>query len=338
MEKKENPFLFENIDITNSEYITSNKQHNEKLFSELSILVPKDLVSDNYLFSNNHLFCQNNTIDKDGKENNITVFNPDLKINNKFHELINLKNKENIQKKNLLYNPKYRSYFNLNEIIYYEEDEETEYKEYFPMNTFSDIKDEMKKDDQKCEENNFTKKNLKDNTYNRNKTRHFDNFDKDAIIKKTVCSFLNRNGGRIYFGISDNKQILGIMIRHWEKDQAQLKIFNMISTFWPSANIMHLKVLFYPIKNPKKNKFIRDLYIIKLIVKKGDSLKLYSLEKDCFKSYIRSNNQCINLTAENITNEILLRNEKKDQKIKEEINDNIFFGRDNSKQNLFGKN
>lgn len=57
----------------------------------------------------------------------------DIELNNfKFLQKVNLKNIQNFQKKDLLHNPKYRSYFQKNEILYYEEDEQTEYKEYIP--------------------------------------------------------------------------------------------------------------------------------------------------------------------------------------------------------------
>lgn len=52
--------------------------------------------------------------------------------------------------------------------------------------------------------------------------------------------------------------------------------------------------------------------MVKLIIKKGDPYKLYSIYKDSYKSFIRSNNQCINLTAENIIEQILIRKKEQD--------------------------
>ena len=285
-----------------------NSIQKEKESSVLgSILDFNNIVSDFNFESNDESLADNNNANIDINTKNY--------LSTKYRERINLKNMKNLEKKNLMYNPKYRSHFILNEIINHEEDEETEYKEYFPFQ-------------QKEEKKNIFDLNELNNSFNYNKRenhkkhyeRNIDHFDKEFIIKKTVCSFLNRKGGRIYFGISDSKKIIGVHIPHYEKDQAQLGLFNMISIFWPSANIKNIRVLFYPIKN-SKNKFIRDLYIVKMIVKKGDPFKLYSIQKDSFKSFIRSNNQCINLTAENIMNEIIERNEKKNIKLKSIKND-----------------
>ena len=68
-----------------------------------------------------------------------------------------------------------------------------------------------------------------------------------------------------------------------------------------------IKVYFIPVKNMKDNKFINDLYVVKIIVLQGDPFILYSMTNKGFKSAIRLQGQCANLTAEEITKEIIRR-------------------------------
>jgi len=305
-----NPFIIAAKNIKLEKNLQKEKEN--EITENSNLLTHKITDLDFGLLSNN----QDPLSSKDILEEKI--LKNDNSLSNKLIDHLTINNLKNREMKNFLYNPKYRSHFILNEILLYEEDEETEYKEYFPLNQKEErrhiINNELNEISNKLEKKEYTK-----NNYEREKSH--DHFDKELIIKKTVCSFLNKNGGRIYFGISDIKKILGINIPHFEKDSAQLNLFNMISGFWPSANIKNLKVLFYPIKN-SKNKYIRDLYIVKLIVKKGDPYALYSIQKDSFKSFIRSNNQCINLTAENIMKEIIDRNNKKTLKLHQNFKNN----------------
>jgi hypothetical protein len=57
----------------------------------------------------------------------------------------------------------------------------------------------------------------------------------------------------------------------------------------------------------KNNKFINDLYVVKIIVLQGDPNVLYSMTTKGFISAIRLQGQCANLTAEEITKEIIRR-------------------------------
>jgi len=57
----------------------------------------------------------------------------------------------------------------------------------------------------------------------------------------------------------------------------------------------------------KDNKFINNLYVVKIIVLKGESNILYSMTNKGFNSAIRLQGQCANLSAEEIYKEIIRR-------------------------------
>ena len=58
--------------------------------------------------------------------------------------------------------------------------------------------------------------------------------------------------------------------------------------------------MFIPIKNDN-NQYIKNLYIIKIIIHQGDTDQLYStIERGGYISFIRLSGQCINLSAQEI--------------------------------------
>jgi predicted HTH transcriptional regulator len=136
-------------------------------------------------------------------------------------------------------------------------------------------------------------------------------------IKRQICGFLNSQGGRIYIGISDNLNIKGVYLNSKSRDSLRNEIVNYTQDFFPKCRTSKFEVVFVPLKNPKDNKFIRNTWIIKLIVKQGDVDKLYSVTTKGFISYIRLQGQSPMLTAEEITEEILKRKSNPRNKIDE---------------------
>ena len=126
-------------------------------------------------------------------------------------------------------------------------------------------------------------------------------------LKRQFCGFLNGNGGRLYMGINDNKIVKGVVLNYKRCDALRNILINYTYDFYPKCRLDKIKVYFIPIKNMKDNKFINNLYIIKIIVLKGEPYILYSMTNKGFNSAIRLQGQCANLTAEEIYKEILKR-------------------------------
>ena len=169
---------------------------------------------------------------------------------------------------------KQRKFFIINETLSFGEDIETEFKNYH----FDNYNSSSKEDKEKMEN----------------------------IIKNTICAMLNNKGGRIYFGINDKKVVKGNKLDYKQRDELGPYLINLASNFYPDCKTSKISVHFIPIKN-ENQLFMNNLYVIKLIVKQGDTDKLYSLSKSDYISYKRMPGMVgmnCHLTSEVIAKEI----------------------------------
>ena len=126
-------------------------------------------------------------------------------------------------------------------------------------------------------------------------------------LKRQFCGFLNSQGGRLYLGINDDKIVKGAVLNYKRCDALRNLLVNYTYDFYPKCRLDKIKVYFIPIKSMKDNKFINNLYVVKIIVLKGESNILYSMTNKGFNSAIRLQGQCANLSAEEIYKEIIRR-------------------------------
>ena len=124
---------------------------------------------------------------------------------------------------------------------------------------------------------------------------------------------MNSNGGRIFIGVNDNKKVNGIILDYPDRDKITNEIVNLTYCFYPKCRT-NIDVNFIPIKNDE-NQFIKNLYIIKIIIAQGETDQLYSFTTKGFNSNLRLKGQCINLTAEEIRNQLIKREKKPQKKI-----------------------
>ena len=129
-------------------------------------------------------------------------------------------------------------------------------------------------------------------------------------IKRQICGFLNSKGGRIFIGINDDKIVNGILINYHQRDTITNDIVNLTYDFYPKCRT-YLDVNFIPIKNIN-DKYIENLFVIKIIVSQGEPKQLYSCTTKGFNSYLRLKGQCICLTAEEIKQELFKREKNSD--------------------------
>ena len=137
------------------------------------------------------------------------------------------------------------------------------------------------------------------------------------IIKHLICGMLNSNGGRIYFGINDNKIVKGCKLEYKLRDEVSLFLINLTSNFYPDCKSSKIKVDFIPVKDPSNNKFLREYYVIKMMVKQGDTDKLYSVSNKVYESYKRIQGMVVQLKPEEIAKEIFERKSKPKEPIPE---------------------
>ena len=183
---------------------------------------------------------------------------------------------------------KQRKFFIINETLSFGEDIETEFKNYRFNNFSSSSKEEKEK--------------------------------MENIIKNTICAMLNNKGGRIYFGINDKKVVKGNKLDYKQRDELGPYLINLTSNFYPDCKTSKISVHFIPIKN-ENQLFMNNLYVIKLIVKQGDTDKLYSISKSDYISYKRMPGMVgmnSHLTSEVIAKEITERRTNPKKPIREE--------------------
>jgi hypothetical protein len=126
-------------------------------------------------------------------------------------------------------------------------------------------------------------------------------------LRRQFCGFLNSKGGRLYLGINDEKIVKGVVLNYKKCDALRNLLVNFTYEFYPKCRLDKIKVFFIPIRSMKDNKFINNLYIVKIIVLPGEPYILYSMTNKGFNAAIRLQGQCANLTAEEIYGEIIKR-------------------------------
>ena len=131
--------------------------------------------------------------------------------------------------------------------------------------------------------------------------------EQEKEIKRQYCGFLNSKGGRIYIGIKDQKIATGLLLTYEERDKFRNLLVGYGNEFYPKCRLDNIKVYFIPIKSTKSYKFISNLYVVKIIIIPGDPYQLYSMTNKGYFCAKRLQGQSVNLTADEISKEIIDR-------------------------------
>lgn len=147
--------------------------------------------------------------------------------------------------------------------------------------------------------------------------------DKELVdnLKKQICGFLNNKGGRLYIGVDDSRKVNGVHLTDKQKDQTKNDLTNLTVDFYPKCRSEKIKVVCLNVKDKKTDKFIPSVYVIKIIVKQGDTSRLYSIESGIFKSFMRLEGQCVKLTAQEIEKYVTNRSRLPKPPLKDEYFD-----------------
>ena len=183
------------------------------------------------------------------------------------------------------------------------------------------------------------KKPLKDRTYfykdeyiifDENEYIEYKNYyfplglNQEKELQRQFCAFLNTNGGRLYIGINDQeKMVNGVLIKQPIKYYED-KIFKLASKFCPPFDPKkYFKFYAIPIKDNKNGKIKDNLFIFKILIKKGDPTKLYYIFSQGLNISTRQAGQCPNLKASEIYEAIIAKKNMKPQEQNEnQINEN----------------
>lgn len=118
-------------------------------------------------------------------------------------------------------------------------------------------------------------------------------------LRKTICAFLNTNGGRIYFGI-EHASVHGTPLNKTEQDSIKREIDELLKGFNPKVELGECTCLFLPIFNKERRDRKQNYCIIKVIVKQGIQNDLYFTKDRVAYLRVGSKNVVINNFQEEI--------------------------------------
>lgn len=84
-------------------------------------------------------------------------------------------------------------------------------------------------------------------------------------VARYVCSFLNANGGRILYGITDERVITGIRLDHKQIDDVKLAIYDKIRGINPGISPNQLEIIFHNLYD-QSNQQIQNEYVLEVFV------------------------------------------------------------------------
>lgn len=122
-----------------------------------------------------------------------------------------------------------------------------------------------------------------------------------------INAYLNSFGGgvgRIYWGISDRRIVIGVTLTYEDRDNIQRRISELLSQAGPFVSPDRYKIEFYPIED-KMGKIKPDTYVVEVSVKLHPSRHLYSTSKG--EVYIKTPGGKKKLSALQIQEQVLMR-------------------------------
>lgn len=145
--------------------------------------------------------------------------------------------------------------------------------------------------------------------------------ERTFIMKKTICSFLNTKGGRIYIGIRDKDlMVFGICLTMAMKDEIKREIDDLLFHFHPQVDPSECVTKFIPVKDENLT-IIPGYYVIKIIVKRGKINDIYVIKEQNggISAYFRRDGKNSSLlTPNDLKKEIIERSTiSKEKAIKE---------------------
>ena len=94
------------------------------------------------------------------------------------------------------------------------------------------------------------------------------------MLAKYICAFLNTQGGVLYYGITDDHIIRGLVLTAQMRDRLRLAIDSCCNSFSPEVDTDKVKLRFEKVFNPDGSE-CRDTYVVVIRVVKGDPGQIY---------------------------------------------------------------
>jgi len=87
----------------------------------------------------------------------------------------------------------------------------------------------------------------------------------NSTISEYTASFLNGRGGRLYFGIANDRVVKGVLINKDKVDEINRTIYSNLASIQPPISPNFFDIIYHPVVD-KYNKPIENLYIIEIVI------------------------------------------------------------------------
>lgn len=94
------------------------------------------------------------------------------------------------------------------------------------------------------------------------------------MLAKYICAFLNTQGGVLYYGITDDHVVRGLILSANQRDRLRLAIDSCCNSFSPEVDTDKVKLRFDRVINPDGSE-CKETYVVVIRVRKGDPGQIY---------------------------------------------------------------
>ena len=117
-----------------------------------------------------------------------------------------------------------------------------------------------------------------------------------------VVAFLNSEGGRIYWGVNDQRVVVGVRLTHNERDNIRRVVTERITGIQPPIAPTSYRIEFHPVEGAPNS---TNQFVVELVVPRADPSQLYWTSKS--EAYVRTDAGKKKLNVQEIREEILKR-------------------------------
>lgn len=123
------------------------------------------------------------------------------------------------------------------------------------------------------------------------------------IAEQYAVAFLNSEGGRIFWGVRDNRTVSGIVLNPSERDEIRRVVGEKLTSIKPPVAPTAYKIEFHPVRD--ENSIVENLYVVEMAIPRPNSTDLYFTGKD--EAWVRIDGGKKRLRGPEIQQEILHR-------------------------------
>jgi predicted HTH transcriptional regulator len=124
-----------------------------------------------------------------------------------------------------------------------------------------------------------------------------------GMADQYAVAFLNSEGGRIFWGVRDNRTVSGIVLNASQRDEIRRVVGEKLTGIRPPIAPTAYKIEFHPVRD--ENDIVENLYVVEMAIPRPNNTDLYFTAKD--EGWIRIDGGKKRLTGPEMQQEILRR-------------------------------